>query len=242
MGESQAMALPVLRKEIKARFQTGLFMVMTLMPVLTQGTELPHDFDPAVLVQTVRGKINFICSGALITPTLVITTAHCIEKADRVLVTTAQKLEGSSPMVEALTWKMHPTYSGNNFNGVDLGVIHLKSPVQLKHYFNPEVMAYAQLKKQDFYRVGYGIRNQINQKQLFIEKGEKTEIQDHYLQTYDENALLGDSGGPVLVKQGSQFILIGIHSGRKQDPSGKLENYSNTLVWNPEIIQWMKKN
>ncbi len=192
------------------------------------------------MIKTVRGKINFICSGALLSSTLAITTAHCIENADQVWITNAPKLETTTPMIQSADYKTHPSYTGNNFKGYDLGVVHLKKGIKLGKYFKPEPLSIEALKKLTLKREGYGLRQNKNQRQVFSEPNEKVEFAEHYLQTYDENGLLGDSGGPVYFVRKNNLILVGLHTGRKQGADGKLENYSNTLVMTDELAKWIQ--
>ena len=196
---------------------------------------------PSVLVQTIRGKNFYLCSGALISPDQVLSTAHCLDHADKIRISTDPRLTPSTRWVDAATWKTHPSYTGNNFNGYDLGSITLKDRVQFRIFFSPTARVPAQIQSRILKRSGFGFRNGGNSRAEFVESGEKLEFAPHYVQCRDDSAVLGDSGAPVFFRQGRRLLLIGLHTGRKQNESGQLENYSNTVLLTLETIDWIKK-
>ena len=222
-----------------------------LLPNLIHATENPSTtlspgLNAAVLLRVKKQNTHFICSGALIQNNIVVTAAHCLDGASEVQVTNDPILQkAGNHFVMTTEWKMHPGYTGNNLTGIDLAVIKLKSPIEIKIYFTPTPMpAKKQLGKIDFQRIGFGIRDGINKRNLFSENSIKYSIGSHYIQAYDENGLVGDSGGPVFLtydQQANSLALIGVHSGRKQDAKGALENYSNTLALNDELVGWIQK-
>ena len=116
------------------------------------------------------GPIDIVCSGTLISPTVFLTAAHCVNwmpgdgiPADEVYVTFDSVYEIGVSTLHAGTYHVNPNYWPNNADVNDVAVVVLDEPVEpiTPATLPPaglldEMKAAGTLKDQRFVTVGYG--------------------------------------------------------------------------------------
>jgi V8-like Glu-specific endopeptidase len=190
----------------------------------------------SVVMRVKKYGAYYICSGSLIQNNVVVTAGHCVDGAEAIQVTNGTNLDAQNKFVDASGWKTHPSYNGT-LDGVDMGVIKLSAPIEAPEYYQPRALSDNDLKKTNPERVGYGGRDDTNERNL-VQEHSAVKINALYFQAYDENGVEGDSGGPVFTRDQNSLALIGVHSGRKYE-DGALANFSNTLAMTSDLINWI---
>jgi secreted trypsin-like serine protease len=158
---------------------------------------------------------NTICTGVVVSPALILTTAHCVSDATEVQITfdvengtKAKHVQNAKPG----SWVVHPLYDPKKSLFLnDLARIRLGKPAPL-----PRASIRAIPGTLDFSsgtkikRIGVGLRNGINSRNFTDPKF--LSIQNKLtLETEDAFSASGDSGGPIY---SPAFELIAIHSTR----------------------------
>jgi secreted trypsin-like serine protease len=95
-----------------------------------------------LLVAFVDGAPAWQCSGALLSPTTLLTAGHCTDGADRVVVWFEEDLRDAPAVGFPLggrtsvpgTPLTHPGYAQETFSRHDLGVVRLDAPVRVARY------------------------------------------------------------------------------------------------------------
>ena len=172
-------------------------------------------FDSSVILKTYRGKNSFICSAVLLSDTIGLTTAHCIEKSDRNEIILGMSLTDPTLKRVAVLQKsirIHPKYEpARSLYDHDLAVFNLKEKVSLiKYPAIPDKVTSNLAKGAPLDRVGFGLRNKQNARtwtEVFFEKQE-----DQTLFLKDSLSVIGDSGSPIYQIKGDQIYLFAIHS------------------------------
>ncbi len=172
-------------------------------------------FESAVILKTYRGKNTYICSAVLLSDTLGITTAHCIEKSDRNEVVLGISL--TDPHLKTIgvnqkSIRIHPKYKPkHSLYDYDLATFTLKEGAELKYY--PTIPKSASVKLEtgnSFDRVGFGLRNNQNVRtwtEVFFEKKD-----EQTLFFKDSLSVIGDSGSALFKVEGDKISLFAIHS------------------------------
>lgn len=167
------------------------------------------------------------CSATALSPTLVITAAHCLveRSSDEIRVYVgngeAKGLQRGQYEVERLA--INPSYDPeNSFKGFDAGYLLLKEPLSLPSEAFTTILTDKDEMKEllrggsDSYLVGFGWdkKNVIGVKLETKAKVRKREATEVFLGGQGRDACQGDSGGPAygLLKNG-EWRVYGITSG-----------------------------
>jgi secreted trypsin-like serine protease len=178
---------------------------------------------PAVVAVTFQSTAgSFICTGTLITPTAVVTAAHCLlPSPGHPAYTNWQVAVGSSvssaaifPVVKAYP---HPEYQpGVTGVGNDAAVLLLGSPVNgiRPLAFNRRPLG-TSLEGQNLTLVGYGNDNGQNGTGNGVKRTATVRITDVRNEELDagmpgRTTCQGDSGGPWLMRRNRQWVIVGL--------------------------------
>jgi V8-like Glu-specific endopeptidase len=205
----------------------------------------PRNFHTTVGLILQKKEFKTVCSGELLSPTVVVTAAHCLTDLVSVRVINNYQItrwqyagiRGRSHF--GIKWYQHPSYNGVNPGSVDLGIIILNQP------FNPNLPFHAlsidprsYLQNGDkLIRVGYGKRGNGNIRNIFNMSYDRPERD--YAVANDTNGMGGDSGGPVFSLVDGVLSLVGIHCGRLTDNNGELLPLSYFQVIDQEMMKWI---
>lgn len=102
-----------------------------------------------------------VCSGAAISPTVVVTAAHCFTfPSEPVRVIFDENFKSPTRTIRPATWFAHPNFCGDCDAVNDVAVVVLAEPVELPRYAElPEIGLVDQLRgRADVDLVGYGVQ------------------------------------------------------------------------------------
>lgn len=186
--------------------------------LLAHGSVSGEAFDSAVLIRSITpaGGIGF-CSGSLVfgrsqapDHIKVLTAAHCLQGNNdfRVYVPKLGRwFRAERPFI-------HSGYSRDvSYSSYDVGTLELR----MQSHSWASQLSVSSICKQSpaqawLYRVGFGGRNQINERQVFkvkvrgVWQGPKT------LVVADPESVSGDSGGPLYAVESDQTCVVAVHS------------------------------
>ena len=179
---------------------------------------------------------EFVCSGAAISPNLMITAAHCFNTAGTPLIVTFDQQGAFADLSTFVigTWHPNPNFCDtcgpglSHFDSNDVAVVVFNQPLQLQRYAQlPTVgLADEQPMKTDVKIVGYGIQDQLRQldaNELFTRfQATSNLVQSNH--SFSSQFLkltanpaqgkggicFGDSGGPDLL--GNTDVILSINS------------------------------
>lgn len=233
------------------------FALAATPPPIVNG-ELTDDYPEVVLLRhtTADGSVAFTCTGTLVSPSAVLTAAHCLAEVEGYNLTDMRVSAGSVwsrdvPERMAKRWFMHPDYAVNGDNIVaDLGVVLLDEPYSLP---GRELRANP-LKESDIGSplrfVGWGASSDYASDSGYYKRSADIPLygfEGEFLLSYDGEqgsaTCGGDSGGPVFeLVDGAIGGLIAVHSfGRDDDGTVCAGSISgDTQV--AEYLDWIVEN
>jgi secreted trypsin-like serine protease len=161
------------------------------------------------------------CSGTLVSPTVFLTAAHCIQDPSSVRVRFGAAVSRETPFTEGTAY-VHPGFCvlcGPGFAENDLAVVVLDSPVDMPRYGSLPILNAADAlgHKSDVTLVGYGVsffvgRQPVSTFQRLTADADAVDAQKlsgSFLKLKskrDGAACFGDSGGPTFLP-GTDTIL-----------------------------------
>jgi hypothetical protein len=190
-----------------------------------------HPYVVALGMVGPKGQQLGICSGTLVSPTVVVTAAHCIYDAAGVLVW-AGPTAYAGPPTSSGTGAVHPDFNPamNLPNTGDLGVVRLSQPIHLAQYAELSRRNYLHRLAKGKHReaavdiVGYGATAWPPQGPpglRMLGRTTVTSIDNGFVRKYGietrgvvngtgSGMCHGDSGGPVL--EAGTNVILGVHS------------------------------
>ncbi len=195
-----------------------------------------REFSHTVGISIEKAGGETTCSGVLLSPTVVLTAAHCVDGYLKARVTTERSLRKQNiKFIDVNRGAMHSSYRGNLPGGsVDVGLFFLKNPII--NEFNPTQTG-TTMTDLPFERIGFGGRSGENIRTWILSFYEG-EFGD-YLRARDELGVLGDSGGPVFQRQKEGLVLVGVHTGREIGTNGQLTNISYIQPLTAKVLSWV---
>ncbi len=178
-------------------------------------------FNSSLLIEVSRPKGVFTCTGVALSPTLIVTAAHCLEgEITKVRVFTQNYYDAKNPSLKVAKYKLHPEYKpGQSRFSSDLAKIYLKQPLPTTINILPiykEQMVYGEI-----FRFGFGERNKKNIRTVITPTLKFVNVRDRVVELNDKFSYSGDSGGPVFVRRGNDSFVLAVHSTLSFGPEGK---------------------
>jgi secreted trypsin-like serine protease len=178
-------------------------------------------------------------SGTLITPTKILTAAHCLPSGTRRVLAGLWRADGSVVGVPASRWAVHPQYQrGSNALVNDAAVIVLQQA--LPNPTMPVLLSQPSSPGQPIYVAGWGAPGF----DLAVGFATLTTVNETSIgYTYSgelSNTCSGDSGGPAYRTVGGQPALIGITSSGTVSDCGKGDGSLFTNVQGPSVINFIR--
>jgi secreted trypsin-like serine protease len=198
--------------------QCGALGLKAATAKIANGTDCT-DLNKSPVVMVIKNYADGsagICTGTMITPTKVLTAAHCLENAanvDVLLGVSATKLA----YITSYSWQIHPNFtrSANGLLTNDVGVINVPVPLPLPTV--PLLASSAPQIAQKAVIFGYGTTGpqddygQLRSGVMKIAAVDAGRIFANY-ESGTSNVCSGDSGGPLLVQIGNQLTIAGTTS------------------------------
>lgn len=169
-----------------------------------------------------------LCTGTVISPTVVLTAAHCVHPdlagADAVfsVLTAANLTDKTKPSPRLKVKSVHYDLAFNPKNvleGHDIAVVILDAPTTLKPIAWNKTALPAALKGQPVRLVGYGLSDSFASTGAGVKREVTVKLNgfdDKFVKTGEvipwRGICQGDSGGPVLMKIGGVETIVGVNS------------------------------
>lgn len=187
--------------------------------------------DPAIVaVYAIKdgATSGALCTGTVISPTVVLTAAHCVHPdtvgtGNKFYVMTAPDITDKmhpSPKLEVKETHYDPKFDAKMiFNGHDIAVVILAAPTTITPIpWNKDALS-ATMKGQPARIVGYGLNDSFGSKGAGIKRQATVKL-NNFDELYVKTGSLlpwkvicsGDSGGPVLMKMGGVEKVVGVNS------------------------------
>jgi secreted trypsin-like serine protease len=179
------------------------------------------------------------CSGVMVTPTRVLTAAHCMPAGTQQMAAVQWKSDGNRSFVYATTWVAHPGYTSNG-EGLqnDVGVVTLKSG--MSNPTMPLLVSSASKKGDEVFIAGWGDPGQT----LAVGYARITKVtESHIGYVYTgqaSNTCSGDSGGPAYRAIGGPAGVVGITSSGTVDGCGDGDNSLFTNIQTPLVLDFIR--
>jgi secreted trypsin-like serine protease len=198
------------------------------------GTRCSESNSPVVQVITVTASENFLCSGSFISPTAVLTAAHCFLNKNIVRI-----LVVSNGQSLASTATVHPLAEivGGGTANYDVAIVKVAAQPNLPTL---PILVSKSIEEDDIFSIfGYGLdENGVKQK-LRSGQGRVSAVDDQHITAVytgeGSDSCGGDSGGPALIsiqKDGlTQSGIVGlVSSGSSICGIGDVALYANTTT------------
>jgi hypothetical protein len=208
--------------------------------------------DPGVVALTTGG--NVFCTGTLVSPRVVATAGHCVDKLTASASVFFGSLVGGTGQIATIErTESHPMWNGNLANGHDVGMVLLNTAQDPDIAVPLSPVDLATMIGEEYRVVGFGIHDRDtgeldgNKRTAIMEiesvDGDYVEITDVDPSSNPDTAICqGDSGGPGLITVDGVEQLAGIHSYSIKgcfNPSGD----SRVSVFLADFIQpWIDAN
>jgi secreted trypsin-like serine protease len=176
----------------------------------------------------VLGSRGSVCSGTVVSSTVVITAGHCVTGSGQYAV--AYREGGSPVLQEVRQVARHPEFSGRQKVSIDMALVRLKlplparfTPVSLDRSADDDVVGSRKT------IAGFGLAQEGDEKSAGTLRSAQVSILPRYyprfmrlgLSSGDIRICKGDSGGPVLAEGFTETTLTGVIYASERKRGGK---------------------
>lgn len=205
--------------------------------------------DPAVVALT-RGGSSSFCTGTLVSPSVVLTAAHCVDMAGAdpdVVAFFGSDTTGEGKRIGVIAKTQHPMWTGN-VGSHDVGMMLLTFPQDPTLPMPMNTSPASEQVGAAYRHVGFGVFDRDTMKADGKKRTGTTTITSFsgdVIRSGDDtvNICFGDSGGPGLLTIDGTEAVAGIHSYTSTDqclpPSG---DTAVDLYVDDFILPWIQEN
>jgi len=216
------------------------FLIWTItMPILGFAQLRGWDeFNSSLCIEVTRPTGVFTCTGVAVSPTLIVTAAHCLEgEILKVRIFTESSYNPKNKSLSVKKYTIHPNYKSKSSRYLsDLAKIFLDEniPPAIKIFpiYRGVTVTGA------LYRFGFGERDKKNSRTVITPKFKKMDLDNKIIELNDTFSFSGDSGGPIYLRQGNETFILAIHSTLSFGPEGRF-SYNPLLG---SYVTWIFEN
>lgn len=218
----------------------------------------PNDIDAmttAMIISTDRTtKESYVCTATPISQRALITAAHCLENADKVIAVFHTDMSCSSGFrfnqdtIHAVRFRYHPNYNSRVMSNTnpDIGLVHLAADIK-PGYPIYRINAQPEILNSSLWLYGYGVTGTKNSDSAILRKvilSAEEYIFEGLSIIIPENGLrgicLGDSGGPGFVKKDDTLEIASVNSFGYGPRDNVCGGRSNLILVYP-FASWISK-
>ncbi len=213
------------------------------------------DSEDLAVVALTRGGSSSFCTGTLISPSVVITAAHCAETAGSdpsVVIFFGSDTASDGIKIGVKREQRNPGWTGDLADNHDLGLVLMNYPQRDILPIPLNTTPASDLIGNDYRVAGFGVNDQANQTADGKKHTGMVSIADAYTPPQGDEIIIndpqtiicfGDSGGPGFVSDGTQEYLAGIHSWTTGSNCGPPNGDTRVnLFVNDFIKPWIEAN
>lgn len=193
------------------------------------------------------------CTGNVISPTRVLTAAHCVaDGAQRAVAATV--IAGGTQSFEVVEYVVHPSNQGGNVGPHDLAILKLDHELPTRVLRTIDVDSQYQ-SQETMIIAGYGLigtaqaggfSNGLYAGKMRLSRATTEEILalfNHFSDGPDwSNTCRGDSGGPLLVLRNGEWVLAGITSYGEVFQCGPTDESGFVNLKSPSNIEFINSH
>ncbi len=180
-----------------------------------------NEFNSSLCIEVTRPTGVFTCTGVAVSPTLIVTAAHCLEgEILKVRIFTESFYDKNNKSLSIKKYTIHPLYKSKSSRYLsDLAKISLEENLPANIKILP--IFKMQIVTGDIFRFGFGERNKKNLRTVTTPKFKRMDLANKIIELNDTFSYSGDSGGPIYLKQDNETYILAIHSTLSFGPQGK---------------------
>lgn len=219
---------------------TALCNSAGVQPKIFNGTTCTNSTQsPVVQLIMLQGSSTYSCSGVMLTPTKVLSAAHCFPAGTSRVAGLVHDASGAAQLVEAQSWVNHPGYVESYSSIInDAAVVTLASAMP-----NPTMallVSSPSRKGQQVFIAGWGLPTS----DLTVGTAVLSKVTDWQLEVEFTGALSntcsGDSGGPAYRFVGERQGVVGLTSTGTTRNCGAADQSLFTNIQTPEVLNFIR--
>lgn len=209
----------------------------------------------AALITVLNSGQKSLCTATPISPTVLITAAHCLDNAvlifayfgNNIADVSKCKSQNNCPgLIQIIAGAKHFMYTGGSSLVVpgDVALVKLKDPIP-QDYIVSELMGSGTVDTNDLIFLGFGTTSYSRSDSGTL-RGAREDLSS-LSRTTEENATImgvtcdGDSGGPGFVKSDGKYKILTINSSIEGLPDKDLCTQKNHGKYIPYYRDWILK-